>query len=97
MAKGIKVKLDRKRHLLITADGLAAYERVTGRSLLARSTMRNLCAGDIVVMGWSFLIYEDPELEIQQVADMISSERNWDNLLNGIERAWDAYMKELDQ
>ena len=96
MSKGIKVKLDKKRHLLVTTDALAQYERITGRKLLAESTMSNLSLRDVVVITWALLLHEDPRLTIDQVGDMIKPQTNMQELTYRIGEAWDIYAKEME-
>lgn len=97
MAKGVKIRLDKKRHLLITTESLAAYERVTGRQMMAQSTLTNLSLRDVIVMAWAFLLHEDSRLTIDQVGDMIKPQKNFNELLSGIQRAMDDFTKELDR
>ena len=97
MSKGIKVKLDKKRHLLITTDAIAAYERITGKQLVARSTIVNFSSRDLVVFVWACLLHEDSKLTLDEVAEMIKLQINWDSLIAGIQKAWDAYGKELEK
>ena len=95
MSKGIKIKLDKKRHLLVTTDALAQYERITGRQLLAQSTMSNLSLRDVLVITWALLLHEDSKLTIDEVGDMIKPQTNMKELMYKIGEAWDAYGKEL--
>lgn len=96
MAKGIKVKLDKKRHLLVTTDALAQYEKVTSRKLLAKSTISNLSLRDLIVITWAFLLHEDPGLKIDDVGDMIKPQGNMQALIYKIAEAWAVYDKEME-
>jgi len=95
MNRGIEVKLDMKRHLRVTADALAAYERVTGRQLLAKATMSNLSLRDVVVIVWALLLHEDETLKIDDVGDMIKPLTNMKELIYKVAEAWDIYIREL--
>jgi len=97
MTKGIKVKLDKKRHLLVTSQAVAKYQEVTGRELAAQSTLSNLSLRDVVVITWALLLHEDPRLTIDQVGDMIKPQTNMKELMYKIAEAWDAYGRELDK
>ena len=96
MAKGVKIKLDRKRHLLVTSQGIADFERVTGKPLLGKATLTgNLSFKDIIAMTWALLLHEDSQLTLDQVSDMIRPQTNMTELMYKIGEAWAAYDKEL--
>ena len=97
MARGIRVKLDRKRHLRLTSQAIADFERVTGKPLLAESTLSNLSLRDFVTIVWALLLHEDPQLTIEQVRDMIHPLGKIKELRDKIVEACDAYVKEMDQ
>jgi len=95
MTKRIKIKLDKERHLLATSRAIAKYQEVTGRELLAKSTLSNLSLRDVIVVTWTLLLHEDSSLTIDQVGDIIKPQTNMNELIYKIGEAWDAYDKEL--
>jgi len=97
MAKSVKVKLDRKRHLLVTSQAIAKYREVTGRELAAQTTLSNLSLRDLIVVTWALLLHEDSKLTLDQVGDMIKPQTNMKELMYKIAEAWDAYGRELDK
>ena len=82
MAKGkVKVRLGgKKRHLRVTSEALAAFEKVTHKPLMAQSTLENLTLVDLIAMAWSFLLDESPELSIGEVQAMILSMKDEDRI-----------------
>lgn len=95
MAKGVKIKLDKKRRLLITSQAIADFERVTGKPLLGKAMLTgNLSLKDIITMAWALLHTEDSSLTTDAVAEMIHG-GNMTALTYKIAEAWDAYDREL--
>ena len=95
MAKEIKVRLDKTRHLKASAQAIARYQEVTGRELLAQSTRSNLSLRDVIIVAWVLLLHEAPGLTIDEVGDMIFPLTNMQELMYKIAEAWDTYYKEL--
>lgn len=97
MARGVKIKLDKERHLRVTSQAIADFERVTGKPLVAESTLSNLSLRDFVTIVWALLLHEDSQLTIKQVRGMIRPLGKIKELRDKIVEACDAYAKEMDQ
>lgn len=94
MAKGIEIRLDKKRHLLLTTDALAKYEAMSHKRLMAQSTVKNFSLWDVIVLVWALLLHEDRNLEIRDVANVIDP-ADMEPLMNAVAKAIENYTEEI--
>jgi hypothetical protein len=96
-SQGVEIKLGKqKRYLLLTTDSLARYEEVTGKKLMAQSTAKNFSLWDVIVVVWSLLLHEDPNLEVRDVGNMIDP-ANMGPLMNAVAKAIENYTEEIQR
>lgn len=63
----VEIELDRTRHLRMDFAGIAAAERVTGKSFLRSTAIAQAGANDLTAILWGCLLHEDPELKLETV------------------------------
>jgi hypothetical protein len=95
MAKGIPVTLHgQKHHLLLTTNGLARFEAMTGKMLMAKSTADHFTLWDLIVMIRSLLLDEDPNLDVRDAASLIDT-ADLGALMNAVPQAIANYTAEI--
>ena len=72
--KSVPVKLDKVRHLRMDFNALAFIEDKTGKNLLQQESWNNLTATDMRTIIWAMLLWEDPEITVDQVGENIDLE-----------------------
>ena len=72
--KTIPLELDKERHLRMDFNTLATIEEKTGKNLLQQASWKSLTATDMRAVVWAMLLWEDPELTLEQVGEYIDLE-----------------------
>jgi hypothetical protein len=67
----VAIKLDKERHLRLTLNGMVKFRQTTGKDLLKGFDMDEMSADDIRALLWACLVWEDKDLTLEDVGDMI--------------------------
>ena len=67
----VAIKLDKERHLRLTLNGMVKFRQTTGKDLLKGFDMDDMSADDIRALLWACLIWEDENLSLDDVGNMI--------------------------
>ena len=67
----VAIKLDKERHLRLTLNGMVKFRQETGKDLLKGFDMDEMSADDIRALLWACLVWEDKDLTLEDVGDMI--------------------------
>lgn len=72
---GVQIQLDRRRTLRYGGGALMAIEQRTGKNLLKGELGTDLSFTELVTFVWAGLRHEDPELTLEEAADLIDPSR----------------------
>jgi hypothetical protein len=67
----VAIKLDKERRLRLTLNGMVKFRQETGKDLLKGFDMDDMSADDIRALLWACLVWEDKDLTLEDVGDMI--------------------------
>lgn len=67
----VAIELDKTRHLKFNFNTAARFEEATGQNLFAPGVMTNMSAVTMRAFLWACLAWEDPELTVEAVGELI--------------------------
>jgi len=67
----VTINLDKERHLRLTLNGMVKFRQTTGKDLLKGFDMDEMSSDDILALLWACLIWEDENLSLDDVGNMI--------------------------
>lgn len=72
---GVGITLDKPRTLRYSGRSLRAIEKETGKNVLKGEIGGNLNFTELVVLVWAGLLHEDPDLDLDDAADLVDPAR----------------------
>ena len=67
----VTINLDKERHLRLTLNGMVKFRQTTGKDILKGLDMDEMSSDDIRALLWACLIWEDENLSLDDVGNMI--------------------------
>lgn len=89
MAKTVPVLLDRQRNIKCTLGTLIKFKKATGKQVMDLTDISQLDLEDLAVLTHLMLVWEDPELTLEQVEDMLG--------MDEMKRLADAFAEVMGQ
>lgn len=83
----IPIEMDKTRHIKLTGRAFMAIEEHTGKNCFLGEIWESMTTRDLIVILWQGLLHEDPELTLEQVADMYHPGIMID-VMEALEQAW---------
>ena len=91
----VPIMLDKKRHLKLDLNAMAAFQDVTGINLFQGFDAEKMGPKELRALLWSCLIHEDKELTLEAVGSWITTD-NIAELADIIGEAFTAAMPEKE-
>ena len=95
-APKVPITLDKKRHLLLDLNAMAAFEDATGKNIMRGFGSAEMTAKDLRALLWACLLHEDENLTIEGAGRLIHT-GNLDAVTESLGEAWSAAMPEAEE
>ncbi len=67
----VGITLDKERNFKLDFRAFMAFEKVSGKNVLAANVWQDMTASGLVTLLWAGLLHEDPNLTLEEVAAFI--------------------------
>lgn len=90
-APTVIIPLDKERTFKLDFKAFMAFEKISGKNVMAAGVWQDMKASDIVTLLWAGLLHEEPALTPEQVAELIHP-GNFQEVVNAIQQVFQLSM-----